>query len=108
MPLELQFYQNKLVILLEHIKLNTGIPLFMLLMWGHKKKNCGSKNRVNRGYLVVLKNYKPREIKNCGNRNHGNRGMLVLIFVTLGPLLMKKNLCIRICTSRHIYQLQYI
>ena len=29
---------------------HTGIPRFMLLMWGHTK----SKNRVNPGYLVVL------------------------------------------------------
>ena len=31
---------------------NTGIPHFMLLMWGHKKKR-GSKNLVNRGYLFT-------------------------------------------------------
>ena len=31
--------------------LHTGIPRFMLLMWGHKSKNRGSKNRVNRGHL---------------------------------------------------------
>ena len=32
-----------------------GIPRFTLLMWKH---NCGSKNRVNRGYLLVLKGRK--------------------------------------------------
>ena len=36
----------------------TGIPWFMLLMWGSKRKNRGSKNRINRGYLVVLKGRK--------------------------------------------------
>ena len=35
----------------------TGIPLFTLLMWGHIKKP-ESKNRVNQGYLVVLKGRK--------------------------------------------------
>ena len=35
---------------------NLSIPRFTLLMWGHKK-NRGS-NRVNRGYLVVLKGKK--------------------------------------------------
>ena len=49
-------------------KQSTGISRFTLLMWGHTKKTAESKNRVNRGYLVVLKgrkiqigqNYKPR------------------------------------------------
>ena len=36
----------------------TGIPRFTLLMWGHIKKPAESKNRVNRGYLVVLKGWK--------------------------------------------------
>ena len=35
----------------------TGIPRFTLLMWGHTK-NRGSKNRLNRGYLVALKGRK--------------------------------------------------
>ena len=35
-------------------QLKTGIPRFTLLMWGHKKQNRGSRNCVNRGYLVVL------------------------------------------------------
>ena len=44
---------------------HTGIPQSTLLMWG-QEKTCGSKNRVNRGYLVVLKgrkieyNFKPQ------------------------------------------------
>ena len=33
----------------------TGIPRFTLLMWGHIKKNAESENRINRGYLVVLR-----------------------------------------------------
>ena len=49
---------------------------------GTQKKRW-SKNRVNRGYLVVLKgrkigyDYKQWSIENCGNQNHGNRGMPV-------------------------------
>ena len=39
-------------------KYSTGIPRFTLLMWGLKKKNRRSKNRVNQGYLVVLKGRK--------------------------------------------------
>ena len=35
----------------------TGIPQFILLMWGHTQKTQ-TKNCVNRGYLVVLKGRK--------------------------------------------------
>ena len=37
--------------------LHTGISRFPLIMCG-QKKNCKSKNRVNRGYLVVVKGRK--------------------------------------------------
>ena len=47
----------------EHVykaqKLNTGIPRFTLLMWGHIKDTRKAKTaRVNQGYLVVLKRRK--------------------------------------------------
>ena len=48
-------YTEKFVLVYS---LNTGIPRVTMLMWGHTKKNRGSKNRVNRGYLLVLKGRK--------------------------------------------------
>ena len=37
---------------------NTGIPRSTLLMWGSIQKTAESKNRINRGYSVVLKGRK--------------------------------------------------
>ena len=39
-------------------RVQVDIPRFTLLMWGHTQKKHGSKNCVNRGYLVVLKGRK--------------------------------------------------
>ena len=43
---------------LNSVEPGTGIPRFMLLMWGHQKNTTEAKNRVNQGYLVVLKGRK--------------------------------------------------
>jgi len=45
---------------LEIFDVSTGIPRFMLLMWGHIKKVKESENRINQYYLVVLKGRKIR------------------------------------------------
>ena len=36
-------------------QIGTGIPRFMLLMWGTNKKTTEIKNRIHKGYSVVLK-----------------------------------------------------
>ena len=40
---------------LEIFDVSTGIPRFMLLMWGTNKKTTEIKNRIHKGYSVVLK-----------------------------------------------------
>ena len=42
----------------REVNVDTGIPRFTLLMWGHIKKTAESKKCVNRGYLVVIKGNK--------------------------------------------------
>ena len=75
-----QFYCGHSSWILPHF---FQVEAFLDLHW-HIKKTAESKNRVKRGYLVVLKerkvgwNYTPGWIKNCGYWNCGNWGMPVI------------------------------